>query len=108
MLGKDGRLYDWHYDYDGDGKLNTYESAVMDDYEPKCPECNETSSYNYETFDYRDKAPDYNDTDSDDKYRELELAMAGLNKTELEFMDEDERREALEDSGLDTDNYDFY
>ena len=32
---------------------------------------------------------------------------AGLDRSELEFMDEDERREALEDAGLDPDDFDF-
>ena len=31
MLGKDGRLYDPDFDFDGDGKLNTYEYSIMDD-----------------------------------------------------------------------------
>lgn len=31
----------------------------------------------------------------------------GLDATELEYMDADERREALEDAGLDPDDYDF-
>ena len=34
-----------------------------------------------------------------------ELDMAGLDRDELEFMDEDERREALEDAGLDPDDF---
>ena len=33
--------------------------------------------------------------------------MAGLDVTDLEYMDADERREALEDAGLDPDDYDF-
>ena len=33
--------------------------------------------------------------------------MAGLDYDELLFMDEDERIEALEDAGLDPDDYDF-
>ena len=28
MLGKDGRLYDPDFDFDGDGKLNTYEYST--------------------------------------------------------------------------------
>ena len=32
---------------------------------------------------------------------------SGLDPAELEFMDADERREALEDAGLDPDDYDF-
>ena len=31
MLGKDGRLYNPGFDFDGDGKLNAYEYSVMDD-----------------------------------------------------------------------------
>ena len=42
------------------------------------------------------------ETDFDD-----ELEMAGLDRDELEFMDEDERREVLEDAGLDPDDFDF-
>ena len=37
-----------------------------------------------------------------------ELDMAGLDRDELEFMDEDERREALEDAGLDPDDFDDF
>ena len=33
--------------------------------------------------------------------------MSGLDPEELEFMDSDERREALEEAGLDPDDYDF-
>ena len=50
-------------------------------------------------------AGDFDDDSSDDFDDELE--MAGLDRTELEFMDEDERREALEDAGLDPDDFDF-
>ena len=43
------------------------------------------------------------DDEDDDVLDEIE--MAGLDRDELEFMDEDERREALEDAGLDPDDY---
>lgn len=36
-----------------------------------------------------------------------DLEMAGLGFDELSMMDDDERREALEDAGLDPDDYDF-
>lgn len=36
-----------------------------------------------------------------------ELASAGLDENELDLMDDDERREAIEDAGLDPDDYDF-
>ena len=37
-----------------------------------------------------------------------EFEMAGLNVDELEYMDEDERREAIADAGLDPDDYDEF
>ena len=48
---------------------------------------------------------DFDDNSSEDFDDELE--MAGVDRDELEFMDEDERREALEDAGLDPDDYEF-
>ncbi len=39
--------------------------------------------------------------------KESELEDNGLDANELEFMDDDERREAIEDAGLDPDDYDF-
>ena len=36
-----------------------------------------------------------------------ELEEAGLDTMELEMMEEEERREAIEDAGLDPDDYDF-
>lgn len=47
-------------------------------------------------------AGDFESDDADD-----ELEMAGLDRFDLELMDEDERREVLEDAGLDPDDYDF-
>ena len=46
------------------------------------------------------------DDDEDDEMLE-ELELEGLDYDELSFMDEAERREALEDAGLDADDYDF-
>lgn len=37
----------------------------------------------------------------------IEFELSGLDADELEFMDADERREALEEAGLDPDDYDF-
>lgn len=36
-----------------------------------------------------------------------EFELSGLDAEELEFMDEDEQREALEDAVLDLEDYDF-
>lgn len=46
-------------------------------------------------------------TDDEDEDLVDEIGSAGLDYDELSFMDEDERREALEDAGLDPDDYDF-
>ena len=41
----------------------------------------------------------------DDSEVQTELELSGLDPDELEFMDADERREALEDAGLDPDPF---
>lgn len=46
-----------------------------------------------------------NNEEEDDFMTDLELS--GLDYDELEFMDEDERREVLEEAGLDPEDYDF-
>lgn len=48
---------------------------------------------------------DSQESENEDEMTELELS--GLDPEELEFMDEDERREVLEDAGLDPDVFDF-
>ena len=69
MLGTDGRLYDSDFDFDGDGKLNAYEYSVMDDV----------------VFGHEDT-----ETSEVDELED-ELSLAGLDATELEYMDADER-----------------
>ncbi|NLL77181.1 MAG: hypothetical protein GX235_08025 [Clostridiales bacterium] len=46
-----------------------------------------------------------NEEEAEEQMTELELS--GIDLEELEFMDLDERREALEEVGLDPDEYDF-
>ncbi len=73
------------FDFDHDGNIDAAEWAFINDTIFKEED---TSSSDY-------------DDDVDD-----ELEMAGLDRDELEFMDADERREALEDAGLDPDDFD--
>lgn len=88
MLG----LFDGLFDFNSDGKMDSFEKAaefatfgsMMDSIEAK----------------KRSVEIDLNGNDD-------ELEMMGLNRDELEFMDEEERREVLEDAGLDPDDYDF-
>lgn len=50
---------------------------------------------------------DLTSVDTEEEDLEDDIELAGLDRDELEWMDEDERREALEDAGLDPDDYDF-
>ena len=84
MLGKDGRFYDRNFDFNRDGKLDAYEYSVMQDV---VFGKNSSGSYNEE------------------EELEDELDMVGLDRYKREDMDEDERREALEDAGLNPDEY---
>jgi len=86
MFGKDGGMFGGLFDLDRDGELNAGEFALMQ--EVVFGDLNKSS----------------NDYDEDDETDELE---EDLDYDELEDMDEDERREALEDAGLDPDDYDF-
>lgn len=84
---KDDFGYDRTFDLNRDGELDFYERSLeMDFYtSSNTSECDE------------DDEEDIEDT----------LALAGLDMYELEDMDEDERYEALEDAGLDPDDFDF-
>ena len=73
------------FDFDGSGELEADERMAAA--EIQC-----TSAEEHEAF-FGD-AGDFDDADADD--------------LELEFMDEDERREAIEDAGLDPDDYDMF
>lgn len=88
MLGKDGRIYDNSFDFNHDGQLNSYERTVMDDI---------VFSASEDSFELEDDADDV----------EYCLALEGVDIDDLEDMDEDERREVLEDAGLDPDDFDF-
>ncbi len=72
------------FDLNNDGKISGAEWAFIDEVL-----FNEDKNY---------------DCMEDDELDELESA--GLDRDELEFMDDDERRQALEDAGLDPDDYD--
>ena len=79
------RMFDWN----DDGKLDSFEQANQFEFEQRMLE--------------EDSVDDDEDDDDDD----LDLYLAGLDRFDLEMMDEDERREALEDAGLDPGDYDF-
>ena len=83
MRGPMDRLFGHSaFDFNHDGKINAAEWAFI----------NET------IFNEEDTSSDYDDLDDD-------IEMAGLDRDELEYMDADERRSAIEDAGLDPDDF---
>ena len=93
------------FDLNGDGKLDWMEQA-MDEHafymmmeEQKKAE-QESTMTNYFTSSFEDE-------EAEEEFMD-ELEMNGIDSIEFEFMDEDERREVLEEAGLDPDDYDFY
>ena len=77
------------FDFNHDGELDSFERAME-----------------FHAFEEMMKEDETDDADENEEL-ETELELAGLDAKELSWMDEDERREALEDAGLDPDDYDF-
>ncbi len=78
-------FFDKLFDFNGDEKLGPFETGVK----------------------WGTIAKIIDECDEDQSYEMDDLELAGLDRDELEIMDEDERRETLEDAGLDPDDYDF-
>ena len=92
MTGPMDRLFgNSAFDLNRDGKIDAAEWAFIND--TLFEDNNGISS-----------GSSFDDDEDDDITDEIE--MAGLDRDELEFMDADERREALEDAGLDPDDFD--
>lgn len=75
------------FDFNRDGHLDTVERALQ-----------------YQFLDEMNRSATEDGYDNDD---EDVFGTAGLDYDELEFMDPEERREVLEDAGLDPDDFDF-
>lgn len=88
-------MHDWR-DLNGDGTVDAYEHIIAD--EMLC-----TSEEEHIAM-FGD-AGDFEDDDEEDL--EFELMLNGLDFDELSDMNEDDRIEALEDAGLDPDDFDF-
>ena len=78
--------FDKMFDFNRDGKLNSWERVVQFQFMDEILKDNTDSSNYYDTDVFGD---------------------VGLDYDELEMMDPEERRETLEDVGLDPDEYDF-
>ena len=88
-------MRDW-MDLNGDGKIDGTEMMLAE--EMLC-----TSREEHEAL-FGD-AGDFEDDAKDDF--EIDAMVAGLDVDKLELMDPDDRAEALEEAGLDSDDYDF-
>ena len=82
MAGLFGKMFDLNRD----GKLDAWERAMEYDF---------MTSLNDE------------DDGCEDEEELTELELAGIDPIELEYMDANERREVLEEAGLDPDEFDF-
>jgi hypothetical protein len=86
--------FDW-MDLNGDGEVDGAE--LMFGEEMLCTSREEHEALLGDEGDFGEKSEDEDD----------ELELAGLDRFDLEMMDEDERRKTLEDAGLDPDDFDF-
>ena len=88
------------FDFNGDGKTDAFEAEI---------ELQMMASSRQEAIALTGDDAFYTGSDDLEEDDELadELGMVGLDLDELADMDEDERREALEDGGLDPDDYEF-
>ena len=86
------------FDFNGDGKVDGFETYVG---------LQMMAGSRQEAIALTGDDAFYTRRDDLEKDNELidELEMAGLDLDELADMDEDERREAIEDAGLDPDDY---
>ena len=89
------------FDFNKDGKMSAFERASEIGFLHHMMESEKAEG----------KATDtgfgFSDDDDDEAEKSLELIAAGLDEVELSLMDEDDRRIALEDAGLDPDDFGF-
>lgn len=97
ILQEDMDMRDW-MDFNGDGEVDSTELFWAE--EMLCGNREE-----YEAL-FGDVG-DFGEVIDEEQELEDELMYAGLDKDEQELMDPDERRESLEDVGLDADDFDF-
>ena len=94
------------FDFNGDGKLDSFERAadfaafvnLTSENEEQGEESSTGSIFSSST------SVDDEEVDDDDEY---DFKGTGYSVDELEMMDDDERTEILLDAGLDVDDYDF-
>ena len=85
------------FDFNHDGKMDGLEVAAELDYMKRLQSASDETKDSLWLEEEDDSFADEMD----------ELEEAGLDIMELEMMEEEERREVIEDAGLDPDDYDF-
>lgn len=81
------------FDFNRDGRMSSFERAAE-------------FTFLHQVTDHQSAEKDAGAVD-DEIVRSIALVVAGLDEDELRLMDEYERREVIEDAGLDPDNYDY-
>ena len=91
-------MRDW-MDFDGNGEVDGTERLLAE--EMLCGSREEHEAL------FGDAGGFGEEIDEEEELEDELLMLAGLDKDDLELMDPDERREALEGAGLDADDFDF-
>lgn len=89
--------YDDLFDFNHDGKMDGLEVAAELDYMKRLQSASDETKDSLWLEEEDDSFADEMD----------ELEEVGLDIMELEMVEEEERREVIEDAGLDPDDYDF-
>ncbi|MBE6926923.1 MAG: hypothetical protein E7467_00290 [Ruminococcaceae bacterium] len=89
------------FDFNKDGKMSAFERASELGFLHHMMESEKAEGTATDT------GFGFSDDDDDEADKSLELMASGLDEVELSLMDEDDRRIALEDAGLDPDDFGF-
>ena len=92
------------FDFNGDGKLDSFERAADFAAFVNLTSENEEQEEESSTGSIFSLSTSVDDEEVDDEY---DFKGTGYSVDELEMMDDDERAEILLDAGLDADDYDF-
>lgn len=99
----DKGLFGGMFDFNNDGKLDSFEKAA--EFATFMHIVDETEKANASSGSTFGSSLSIDDDDIDEV--DEALSSVGLDRFDLEMMDDDERAEALEDAGLDPDDFDF-
>lgn len=97
-------MYRGPFDFNGDGEMSSFERAAEFAFLRDVMGNEESDDDHFHSVWDGDET---DDEDRDEWDLSTDLTCAGLDEDELRLMDEDERREALEDAGLDPDDYEY-